>query len=45
MWHTKYFDTQTQMNSWIDKHKHKYQIDVIYIDSGFAIEYRELRSL
>ncbi len=45
MWETKIFKTKKQMNNWIEKNKSKIQFEEIFIENGFAVEYRKLRVL
>jgi hypothetical protein len=43
MWQTKFFKTFKRQAKWIDKNKNRYQIDIIFINNGYAVEYRKLR--
>lgn len=43
MWQTKYFTTQAKRDNWINKNSKKYLIDIIFVNNGFAIEYKKLR--
>lgn len=45
MWQVKTFKTQESMNKWIAKNKHKYQIDIIYVNNAYAVEYRPLKRM
>lgn len=45
MWQTKFFKTFEQQKSWIAKNEHRYQIDVILVSNGYAVEYRKLRKI
>ena len=43
MWNTKTFKTEKAQKNWITANCDKYQIEVIYINNGYAVEYRKLR--
>jgi len=43
MWTKKYFKTLAEFRKWIEKNSHKYQIDIIFVNNGMAVEYRPLR--
>jgi hypothetical protein len=43
MWEIKIFKTKKQMEEFIDAHRDKIQWQDIYIDNGYAIEYKKLR--
>lgn len=43
MWDIKTFKTEKSMLKFIEKNKHKYQIDIIYIENLYGIEYKKLR--
>lgn len=45
MWETKFFKTFEQQQKWIEKNSSKYQIDVIIVANGYAVEYRKLRRI
>ena len=45
MWDTKTFKTYEQQQLWINRNKDKYMIDVIYINNGYAVEYKKYRIL
>jgi hypothetical protein len=40
MWYVKKFKTQQELDSFIEKNKKKLQIDIIYMNNGYACEYR-----
>jgi len=42
MWKTKTFNTIEERDNWIEKNSHKYQIDIIFINNGYGVEYRKL---
>jgi hypothetical protein len=43
MWQVKTFKTQESMNKFIRKNQSKMQYAEIFINNGYAIEYRKLR--
>ena len=43
MWEIKTFKTEKEMLNFIENNKHKYQIDITYIDNLYAVEYKKLR--
>jgi hypothetical protein len=43
MWTTKHFKSQDAMDAWIEKNSHKYQITILYVNNGYALEYKKLR--
>ena len=43
MWKVKRFRTLAAQNAWIETHAGNYQIVVIFMDNGYAVEYRRLR--
>jgi hypothetical protein len=45
MWQTKFFKTLEQQEAWIAKNEHRYQIDIIIVNNGYAVEYRKLRKI
>jgi hypothetical protein len=45
MWKTKFFKTFENQKKWIEKNKHRYQIDIILVNNGYAVEYKELRKI
>jgi len=45
MWEVKEFQTREQMNSFIEKCRNRIQWEEVFIDNGYAIEYRHLRTL
>lgn len=45
MWETKYFRNERQMNAWINENKNKYRIDVIFVNNGYAVEYKPIKSI
>lgn len=45
MWQIKTFKTQQALDKFVAKYSNKYQIDIIFINNGYGIEYRKLRVL
>lgn len=45
MWEIKYFKTEDEMERFIDKNRNKIQFEIIFINNGYAIEYRKLRKV
>lgn len=45
MWEFKEFKTQEAMERFINKNKHRIQYEIVYINNGFAVEYRKLRRI
>jgi hypothetical protein len=43
MWETKFFDSYIERDEWINANKHKYQIHVIFVNNGYAVEIKPLR--
>jgi hypothetical protein len=41
-WTLKEFKTREQMDKWVLTNKHKYQIEEIFVDNGFCVEYKPL---
>lgn len=44
-WQTKTFKTKDAMQKWIERNSGKYQIVEIFINNGFALEYKRLRRI
>ena len=42
MWNFKTFKNFNEQSKWINKNKYKYQIEIVFINNGNAIEYKEL---
>ena len=45
MWEIMEFKTRTQMLKFIEKNRNRIQWEEIFIDNGYAIEYRKLRRI
>lgn len=43
MWDLKYFKTFEAQARWIEKNEYRYEITVLYVANGYAVEYRKLR--
>lgn len=43
MWIIKDFQSQEAMDKWLKKMEGKIQYTEIFVDNGFALEYRELK--
>jgi hypothetical protein len=43
MWIIKTFISEAKMEEWIRKNKSKYQIEEVFVNNGYAVEYRKLR--
>lgn len=44
MWEVKNFKTLEAQKVWIARNEHKYQIIVLFVNNGYAVEYKKLRS-
>lgn len=42
MWGTKRFKSLKQQEEWIEANKNKYQISRIFVNNGYAVEYKPL---
>ena len=45
MWETKYFKTFIAQHKWIENNNNKYTIIAIFINNGFAVEFKKLRKM
>lgn len=43
MWLIKTFKTLDKQRDFIKKYSNKYQIEIIFINNGYAVEYRPLK--
>ena len=41
MWQTKTFKTPQAQTDWIYRNSHRYQINIIFINNGYGVEYRK----
>lgn len=42
MWETKLFKSFKQQEEWIEANKWRYQISRIFVNNGYAVEYKPL---
>lgn len=42
MWKTKNFKSYESQQNWIAANRHNYQITIIYVNNGYAVEYKPL---
>ena len=42
MWQVKKFNTRKDMLKWCENNSHRYQIEQIFVNNGYAVEYRQL---
>jgi hypothetical protein len=45
MWITKTFETKKQLDNWIARNKNKYRYEIIFINNGYGVEYKELYNI
>lgn len=45
MWNTRLFDSYKAMALWIARNKRRYQIEQIFVNNYYAVEYRPLRKI
>jgi hypothetical protein len=45
MWQIKYFRTLETQKKWIEKHERTHQITVLFVNNGWAVEYKKLRTI
>jgi len=45
IWQYKEFKTYTDQQRWIIDNKRKYQIETVFIENGYCVEYRKLKQL
>ena len=45
MWTIKFFGCADHMYKWIYNNCHKYQYEIVYVNNGYAVEYRPLRKV
>jgi hypothetical protein len=43
MWTVKHFPNATAQQRWIGANEHRYQITVLFVNNGYAVEWRALR--
>ena len=44
-WKTKTFKTYEALEKWIKANEHNHQIEIIYINNSYGVEYRKLIQL
>ena len=44
-WRVKHFATPKAQNDWTEKNRHKFQIVPLFINNGYAAEFRLLKQL
>ena len=44
-WLVRKFRSQAAQNQWCEKHKHELQIVPLFINNGYAVEFRKLKQL
>ena len=44
-WQTIFFNTRIEQKEWYFNHKAKYQISEIFVNHGFAYDYKKLKSI
>lgn len=42
MWQTKHFKSFKQQEEWIEANQNRYQISRIFVNNGYAVEYKPL---
>jgi hypothetical protein len=42
MWETRTFKTLEAQKNWINANDHRYQIEIIFVNNGYGVEYRRL---
>ena len=42
MWETKIFKSYKQQEEWIEANQNRYQISRIFVNNGYAVEYKPL---
>lgn len=43
MWNVKKFKSAHDQANWIGANQHRFQIVVLYVNNGYAVEYKKLR--
>lgn len=43
MWNIKKFKTAHDQANWIGANSHRFQIVVLYVNNGYAVEFKKLR--
>jgi hypothetical protein len=45
MWTIKHFRSFAAQESWIERNNHRLQIVRLFVNNGYAVEYRKLRMI
>lgn len=45
MWDAEYFKTREEMNAWIEANSGQFQYEEVFVENGFAVEYRPRRQI
>jgi len=45
MWQTKTFRTYQDQQDWITKNQDRYAITILFINNGYAVEFKKLRRI
>jgi hypothetical protein len=45
MWYIKHFKSFASQSRWIERNRHRCQITILFVNNGYAIEYRVLRQI
>tara|TARA_R110000744_G_C19350266_1_gene560343 strand:- start:1936 stop:2073 length:138 start_codon:yes stop_codon:yes gene_type:complete len=45
MWETIYFKTEYEAKSFITKYNNKFQMELIFVQDGYGVEYKKLKQL
>ena len=43
MWTIKRFNSSHDQANWIGANQHRYQINVLFVNNGYAVEFKRLR--
>jgi len=43
MWTTKFFSSFKCQMRWMDLNSDRYEIEVIFVENGYAVQYRKVR--
>tara|TARA_R110000803_G_scaffold16816_5_gene46071 strand:+ start:307 stop:444 length:138 start_codon:yes stop_codon:yes gene_type:complete len=45
MWETIYFKTEYEATNFITKYNNKFQMELIFVQDGYGVEYKKLKQL
>lgn len=45
MWQTKKFKTREKLNEWLQKNGHRSQYNQVFVNNGYAVEWRKLKKI